>query len=332
MINSTIILKAGERLIIMAEGKKDHLYYIDILRIASVTAVILAHAHLEYVCYMYWSVLVFTAISGAMMLNREHIDIRRLYSHNIFRIVTAFVFWSTVYSLIQHLVFPLIDKGRIDIKLIITSLVEGQYHMWFCYMITGMFVLAPCFKAVIEKDEQLGVYLCIIAFVFSILIPSFQNVEILKWTISPISNIGLNGMRFSFYFVLGYYLITHDFSRLCRRIIYIIGLCTLILYFLFPNSLFMSVFETGVVIFIFVAARYMIVLKSERMKRIVSTLADSVFVVYLIHDLFNIIYVRIFGGIHSPLYDLGKFFFTFILSFIAGLLTRKCKKISAYIS
>ena len=316
----------------MADNKRDHLYYIDVLRIASVTAVILAHAHLDYVCYMYWSVLVFTAISGAMMLGRERIDIKILYSHNICRIVTAFVFWSAVYSLIQHLLFPLFEGEPVNIKLIITSFVEGQYHLWYCYMIAGLFILAPCFKAVIDKDDRLGIYFCIMAFLFSILIPSIQNTDILKWTASPIGNMGLGGLRFSFYFVLGYYLVTRDFSASCRKIIYISGFISHILYIAFPQSIFMTVFEAGVVIFIFIAARYRVNIKNDRVKRIVRTLADSVFAVYLIHDLFNVIYGRIFGGEHSPVYDLGKFCFTFVLSFTAGLLIRKIKRISAYIS
>ena len=203
---------------IMKGGKRDHLYYIDVLRIVSVTAVILAHAHLEYVYYMYWSVLIFTAISGAMMLGRENLDIRRLYTHNICRIVTAFVFWSAVYSLLQNLLFPLLDGNTVNIKLIITSFVEGQYHLWYCYMITGLFILAPCFKAVIDRDKNLGLYYCLVAFVFSIFIPSFQNIDILKWTATPTGSIGLGGLRFSFYFVLGYYLVTYDLSPALRKL------------------------------------------------------------------------------------------------------------------
>ncbi|MCR5420065.1 MAG: acyltransferase [Lachnospiraceae bacterium] len=316
----------------MKDCKRDHLYYIDVLRIASVVAVILAHAHLEYVYYMYWSVLVFTAISGAMMLGRENIDMRRLYTHSICRIVTAFVFWSAVYSLLQNLLLPLLDGNPISVKLIITSLVEGQYHLWYCYMITGLFILAPCFKAVIDKDIHLGLYFCLVAFVFSIIIPSFQNIDILKWTATPTGNIGLEGLRFSFYFVMGYYLVNYDFSASFRKIIYIAGAIFLIPFIAFPNTAFFNVYEAVVAIAIFVAARYLIDLKSVRLKKAVSTLADSVFSVYLIHDIFNIVYGRIFGREHSPAYDIGKFCFTLILSFAAGLLIRKCKRVSSYIS
>lgn len=317
---------------IMKGGKRDHLYYIDVLRIVSVTAVILAHAHLEYVYYMYWSVLIFTAISGAMMLGRENLDIGRLYTHNICRIVTAFVFWSAVYSLLQNLLFPLLDGNTVNIKLIITSFVEGQYHLWYCYMIIGLFILAPCFKAVIDRDKNLGLYYCLVAFVFSIFIPSFQNIDILKWTATPTGSIGLGGLRFSFYFVLGYYLVTYDLSPALRKIIYIAGAVFLIPYIAFPNTAFFNIFEAVVVIALFVAARYLIDPKNSRVKKVIAALADAVFAVYLIHDIFNIIYVRIFGREHSAVYDLGKFFFTLILSFAVSLLIRKCKRISAYIS
>ncbi len=316
----------------MKDSKRDHLYYIDVLRVVSVVAVILAHAHLEYVYYMYWSVLIFTSISGAMMLGRENIDIRRLYTHNICRIATAYVFWSAVYSLLQNLLLPLLDGNKVSIKLIITSFVEGRYHLWYCYMIIGLFILAPCFKAVIDKDKRLGLYYCLIAFAFSVIIPSFQNIDILKWTATPTGNIGLGGLRYSLYFVLGYYLVTYDFTPFFRNIIYISGVVFLIPFIAFPNTAFFNIYEAVVMIAIFIAARYLINLKSGRLKKVISTLADSVFVVYLIHDIFNIIYGRIFGSEHSPVYDLGKFCFTLILSFTAGLLIRKCKRVSSYIS
>ena len=316
----------------MKEEKKEHLYYIDFLRLISVTAVIFDHSHMEYVCYLYWSVLMFTAISGAMMLCRRRIDIKKLYTHSISRIVTAFIFWSTVYSLVQHLMFRIADGRDIDWKLIITSIVEGQYHMWYCYMIVGLFILAPCIKAVIDRDDKLGIYLCMVTFVFSIVIPALQNVNILKWTVNTTGYMGLNGFRYVFYFVLGYYLSTYEFNAGYRRMIYLVGTVSLILYLALPNSPFMYVFEAGVTVLLFVAARYLLNFKGEGTKKVLMTLADASFAVYLVHDLFNVIYVRMFGDVHSFSYDTGKFVFTLTLSFISGILIRKCRRIRAYIS
>ena len=95
----------------------------------SCIAVLVAHSHLDYVYWCYWSVLTFTAISGAVMLNRAEIDIRKLYTHNILRIVKAFLFWSAIYAVYSHVLIPLADGEPVRLKVMLTSIVEGHYHM-----------------------------------------------------------------------------------------------------------------------------------------------------------------------------------------------------------
>ena len=48
-----------------------------------------------------WAVSVYVMISGALFLGRD-VPLRRLYGKNILRIVTAFIFWSLIYSIAKY--------------------------------------------------------------------------------------------------------------------------------------------------------------------------------------------------------------------------------------
>lgn len=92
----------------------NRLYYLDLMRIVATFAVVVIHtvginwAELSpvtfnwQICNLFdgisqWCVPIFVMISGALFLNREP-DIKKLYSKNILRIITAFIFWTVLYG------------------------------------------------------------------------------------------------------------------------------------------------------------------------------------------------------------------------------------------
>lgn len=112
-----------------------------------------------------WSVPVFVMISGVLFLNRE-INIRVLYSKYIFRMITAFIAWSFFYAIKIYL-------GGNGIASAIVSFVEGHYHMWFVFMIIGIYVCVPFVKEIV-KSERLVKYYLILSFSFAFLIPQIM--------------------------------------------------------------------------------------------------------------------------------------------------------------
>ena len=89
----------------------------DSLRVVAILSVIVLHASAVvflnlypsydwnvanvYDSFMRWNVPVFFMISGALFLRRsKELNIKRLYSRNILRIVAIFVFWSIIYAII----------------------------------------------------------------------------------------------------------------------------------------------------------------------------------------------------------------------------------------
>ena len=130
-------------------GSKNRIEYFDGLRAFATIAVIMLHVCAAnwyarpvtssswIVCSAYdsivrWCVPCFIMISGALFLDKK-INLKRLYSKNIFRIVVAFVFWSAIYTFVPGLITPEESK--------LLSFFEGHYHMWFLFTIIGLYII-----------------------------------------------------------------------------------------------------------------------------------------------------------------------------------------------
>ena len=96
-------------------AEQNRTYYLDCLRVLATFSVMILHISAQnwystdvisfewnvfnfYDSIVRWTVPVFVMISGALFLDREH-TVQQLYGKYIFRIVTAFIFWSVAYAL-----------------------------------------------------------------------------------------------------------------------------------------------------------------------------------------------------------------------------------------
>lgn len=135
-----------------AEGRR---HCFDFLRVVMTFAVIITHINAQdwgsarntyrivfnvYHALGWIAVPVFCMISGALFLSRD-IPIKKLYSKYIFRIFTAFMFWSSVYALRFYL------KEGNSAKAF-ELFISGNYHLWFLFMIAGLYMIVPF----IEED------------------------------------------------------------------------------------------------------------------------------------------------------------------------------------
>lgn len=79
-------------------------YELNIMRIMSVLGVITIHVStgfLERIAS--FAVPLFVMISGALWLDRDkEVTIKKLWTKNIFRIITAFLFWSLSYVVLLY--------------------------------------------------------------------------------------------------------------------------------------------------------------------------------------------------------------------------------------
>jgi len=219
--------------------ERKRITYFDHLRVTATLAVILIHVAAQnwyaqdvstfewqtfnfYDSISRWAVPIFVMISGALMLEKE-MSIRTLYMKKIPRLLIAFSFWSTIYAIIE---------GGGTEKILI-NIINGKYHLWFIYLIIGLYICIPIIKKIAE-DKRISEYYLAVSLVFTFLIPFVlmliadlcgNAAEVWVKSIEAVCddmNISLaNG--YVTYYILGFYLNNIEISKVKRNVIYFLG-------------------------------------------------------------------------------------------------------------
>lgn len=228
----------------MERKQPSRLYYLDYLRIISTFTVIVLHVASYmwrsipvtstnwqilnvYDSVVRWCVPIFVMISGALFLdNNKKIETKDLYSKYILRIVTAFFFWSVAYA-IQNAITKKTFDG------FFYSVLGGYYHMWYLFMIIGLYMITPLLRKITES-KKLTEYFIILGLIFTFAIPRLLDLPaVLGWTeldqLVSVLKANKISMNFNFtlgytaYYVLGYYISKYPLKGIFKGLIYIGG-------------------------------------------------------------------------------------------------------------
>jgi len=296
------------------------LYHYDLVRIIAIFSVIVVHTSgsfyraLSPVTSFNWqvsniystsgkfSICIFMMVSGMLFLNpKKSITIYDLFRKNILRIVTSFIFWAIAYALFG-LYIKILMKGFSTGLLheFFIDVVRGNYHMWFCYMIIGIYLIVP-FIRLISSDENLMKYFLILSIIFVSTIPVLQ---LFPDVVSEPISIVVTQLRLNFVlgwvgiFILGYYLSYCNITKKTEIISYILGTLSLITTIVLNGLLSIrngenyeglydltniNILLTAVAVFIFFRLRVSKVEFSERSKKLILLLSECSFGVYFIH-------------------------------------------------
>lgn len=202
--------------------------YFDILRIVAIFFVVFVHLAAQhwadvdissrawfafnlYCTTGKWSVPIFVMISGALFLGRD-VSISAILKKNVARIATVFLFWSGCYALV-YLVFR-----HAPLSVVLSQFITGHYHLWFLYMIVGLYLLIPLLRPIVQS-ETLTRYFLLLAFIFTFLLPqlalflsfvSYQASAVIHTVI--MYSYCFFPLGFTAYFIGGYHLSRRDFS------------------------------------------------------------------------------------------------------------------------
>lgn len=202
-------------------GTKERQICFDVLKIIATFAVVMLHVSAQHWFYVKlktpewrafnlydgsvrFPVPVFVMISGALFLSADR-PLRQMYGKYILRIVTAFLFWSVLYAAISYV------RGTALIE-VLKEAIKGHYHLWYLYMIAGLYVIVPLLRPIVQNRKLLH-YFLILSFFVGIVIP--QAIAIVT-VFRPNAAEFLQSVwdqaylylpfGYSFYFVLGYWL------------------------------------------------------------------------------------------------------------------------------
>lgn len=99
-----------------------------------------------------WCVPVFVMLSGALLLDTNKQEpIFIFYKKRLSRVLFPLVFWSFFY-----LIWFALRKDNATFTDLIDRVLSGKpyYHMWFLYMIMGLYLFTPFFRKIVVNSSR----------------------------------------------------------------------------------------------------------------------------------------------------------------------------------
>lgn len=211
----------------------------DLLRIAAAMAVILLHVSAIYLletkvvnslqwtianfcnASTRWCVPVFVMISGAFLL-QKNISIKLLYRKYIKHLIVLLLCWNIFYNIPRIKEYP--SSITEFVSFFLTT--GGGYHLWFIYMLVGVYISIPLLKKIV--DGGLSKYVLCLWLLTSIPLAGLSDTTIY---LNRFSLLSRNVFIFPFvikyigYFVLGHFLYSEvHLSERMRKRVYLLGI------------------------------------------------------------------------------------------------------------
>ena len=119
-----------------------------------------------------WCVPVFIMISGALLLDpTKQENFLTFYKKRLSRLLIPSIFWSLFY-VIWPFLKGVLSWSNLSFISLVKQLVSGipYYHMWFIYMIWGLYLFTPFFRKIVTySTKQELVYFIWISFIIALI-------------------------------------------------------------------------------------------------------------------------------------------------------------------
>lgn len=195
-------------------------YYLDILKIMAIFAVILVHVSAPFAVqeigsFNYWvghsvdsvfrfGTIIFVMISGTLLLDENYkFSSRKNWSH-ILRFLICFVVWSLSYVTIYEIIVPAI-KGMetISFENFVRYFFKGHIHLWYLVMAIGLYLIVPLLRLWVKKENKKSVeYFLVLSIIFCCILPFVS--DLLKFSNVDLYNIDRFLDYANVFYVLGY--------------------------------------------------------------------------------------------------------------------------------
>lgn len=343
----------------MTEKTNDNrMVHYDLLRILAAFSVVMLHASAQfwhnipvtdfrwltansYDALFRFGVPVFVMISGALFLpGPQKTDMKKLYAHNILRLLVLFIIWSCLYGLFDCWRYGF---QNLTARSIFQEMLFGRFHLWYLPMQLGIYMLIPILRVWVQNADRKNIqYFLLLFLIFQIgsetagaLFPHGEIAYIAS-QIKPYMVCGYLG-----YFILGYYIVHYGIDQKYHRFIYVAGILSAFCNVYLSNRLSLRkgeplgdiydsfgifTFAVSVALFLFFTAKVSRRSFSQKTRKIIHELSYDTLGVYILH--IGLIECLEPYGIHSmmvpntigiPLFAIACFF---ACSLLAAILRR----------
>jgi len=117
-----------------------------------------------YDSFSRWCVPVFVMLSGALLIPKAaNTSAASFVKTRITRIIAPLVFWTLAY-----IIFKYLTGANLTTLSVIKSILAGDpyAHLWFLYMITGLYLITPILQQIIDKTPHENVITIVILVFF----------------------------------------------------------------------------------------------------------------------------------------------------------------------
>ena len=179
----------------MPPTKASSIQYINKLRILAIYMVVMAHVAMwqtmatESFTFNWWlgcwlfylahfSIPVFVMISGALLLDDSRREsAAQFYRRRLIRVGIPLVVWTCVYLVVRVVMdHEELSAGR-ALGLLLTG--DSYYHLWFLYMIAGLYLITPPLRTFVRCSGQ-GERILVIV-VGLVLANAYFQTDVLLW-------------------------------------------------------------------------------------------------------------------------------------------------------
>lgn len=345
--------------------KKRMLSY-DLLRIAAAFSVVMLHCAAQfwytlelesvewniangYDAVFRFGVPIFVMLSGVLFLNPSYqVQIKRLYTHNIFRMAVLYVVWSCLYGLYDCRNFTIAEIG---IKPILREMLNGRYHLWFLPMLIGIYMLLPVLKPWITyaSKQNIQYFLCLF-FVFKIGAETIRALTVMDELHQILDLIKIEMVcSYVGYFVWGYYLVYVGISSRLKKILYAgmipAMICNIVLSSWMSQRLEIasgavfdsySIFTCWMVtaVFVFILEKGKTCKICAKQAALIQEISKDTLGVYVMH--IGVIEILEAAGVHSMLLPIGigipvLAIFVFVVTTLLAAILRRIPWIGKYL-
>ncbi len=223
----------------------------DVMRVIAVAAVIMIHTvstdvatapinSSDFVISNIFSALsrlgvpIFVMISGALMLNEDKDIQSRKIIKNALIFFLILCFWSLFYAWHYEIFLPLVNNEDISLKNFVAELVGGRRHLWYMFMIVGLYLLTPILRLFVKRSNSSYIlYFIALALVFQFSVPlvNFAFNELIGEAINAEDFVTKYAGKFYLdflgkyvvYYLIGWYVTNIEIKKRHRIIIYLCG-------------------------------------------------------------------------------------------------------------
>ena len=169
--------------------EKNRILSYDVLRIIAIVMVVMVHVSGTYMVNspprsadFTWGTLcnsisrigvnLFVMLSGALLLNEDKEVDGASMVRRVVKTAGLLVAWSGFYAVVFRLLIPLAGHRPVDLGDFVRGFLRGHYHLWFLYMVLGLYLITPILRLWVRRENSRYVlYFIGLSAVFRFLVP-----------------------------------------------------------------------------------------------------------------------------------------------------------------